>query len=115
MGYMNINSRKASEVAHKTNHSYIINDPEVQKFLKDCENIPREVDPNDLKQSAYILDFEALSKNPISNIIAVDGGYTEVDIQKTFPSSRMAYFQFRGPLVRPGAFGAPGGKAVPFS
>ncbi len=94
MGYMNINSRKASEVAHKTNHSYIINDPEVQKFLKDCENIPREVDPNDLKQSAYILDFEALSKNPISNIIAVDGGYTEVDIQKTFPSSRMAYFQF---------------------
>lgn len=91
---MNINSRKASEVAHKTNHSYVINDPEVRQFLEDCENIPKEVNPDDLKDSKYVLDFEELSHNPITNIIAVDGGYTEVDVQKTFPSSKMAYFQF---------------------
>ena len=41
--------------------------------------------------------FEALNPdidNPIKYILAVDGGYTTVEVKKNFPSAQFAFFQF---------------------
>lgn len=91
---MKMNSRRALEVASKTNHTHIINDPEVAKFLKDCEDIPRDVGVSDFDDKAILCELEELQENPIKSIIAVDGGYNEVEVNKRFPASRLAYFQF---------------------
>ncbi len=94
MGYMKQGSKKALELASKINHSHIINDPEVAYFLKNCEDIPREIGENDFKEKGIVVDVKEPLDNPIKYIVAVDGGYSEIEVNKRFPASRLAYFQF---------------------
>lgn len=94
MGYMKQGSKKALELASKINHSHIINDPEVAYFLKNCEDIPREIGENDFKEKGIVVNVKEPSDNPIKYIVAVDGGYSEIEVNKRFPASRLAYFQF---------------------
>lgn len=94
MGYMKLNSRRALEAASKINHSHIINDPDVAYFLNNCEDIPREVSENDFAEKSVVIELEEPERNPIKHIIAVDGGYNEIEVNKRFPASRLAYFQF---------------------
>ena len=84
---------RPNEYANKSNHSYIINDEEVRTFLEDCE-LPKGYDEIDLENDDTVIDFEEPEKNPIKHIITVDGGYTPVEVKKTFPSSQIAFFQF---------------------
>lgn len=84
---------RPAEYAHKANHSFIINDDEVKKFLEDCE-LPKDVDEIELDSDGILVDFEEPSPNPIKFVITVDGGYTEVAVKKSFPSSKLAFFQF---------------------
>src|SRR3989344_1142298 len=96
MSYSSAHGRRPNEYASKSSHSNIIQDPEVVDFLNKC-NLPKpseEVDvPNDL-----IIELPEMVSNPIKNIIAVDGGYTEVAVKKDFPSSTLTFFQF-GALI----------------
>lgn len=41
-----------------------------------------------------LLPFVPADLNPTRQIIAVDGGYTEVVVQPEFPSSTVCFFQF---------------------
>tara|TARA_R110000782_G_scaffold160861_3_gene252912 strand:- start:1619 stop:2926 length:1308 start_codon:yes stop_codon:yes gene_type:complete len=84
------------EMASKSSHGHIIRDPEVQKFLAQCE-LPKEIGEIELP-STLLFDFEAPTENPIKHIITIDGGYTEVAVRNQFPSSTMCFFQF-GALV----------------
>lgn len=92
MAYVSRTSRPA-EYANKSNHSSIINDEDVKKFLEDCE-LPKEASEIDFEKDGVVVDFEEPAKNPIKLVITVDGGYTEVEVKKTFPSSKIAFFQF---------------------
>jgi len=86
-------SHKPNEWAAKVNHSHLINDPFIKDFIDNCE-FPS--DASELQESDLTL-VDSLDKNipnPIKYILAVDGGYTTVQIKKGFPSSQIAFFQF---------------------
>lgn len=92
MSYGNGFSNKPFERASKTAHTNIINDVEVQSFLTKCKIPPYQDDVDDADMKIHML--EVPSNNPIKNIIAIDGGYTNVFVKEEFPSSTIAFFQF---------------------
>ncbi len=92
MSYNNKFTNKPFESASKTAHTNIINDKDVKDFLCNCHipSFDKEVSQLDLQN--YFL--EEIKDNPIKNIIAIDGGFTDVFVKKEFPSSTIAFFQF---------------------
>ena len=92
MSYGHDDSYKPFERASKTAHTNIINDAEVKSFLSKCRIPPYQNDIDDADIKMHML--EEPSRNPIKNIITIDGGYTNVFIKKEYPSSTIAFFQF---------------------
>ncbi len=92
MSYGNDYSNKPFERASKTSHTNIINDTEVQSFLSKCKIPPYHEEIDDKDIALHVLG--ELDKNPIKNIITIDGGYTNVFVKEDFPSSTIAFFQF---------------------
>ncbi|HAE4962941.1 TPA_asm: NurA domain-containing protein [Salmonella enterica subsp. salamae serovar 18:z10:z6] len=86
-------SNKPNEWAAKINHTHLINDKFIQDFLSQC-NLPKNRSEIDKKDLEYISSLVTTDKNPIKFILAVDGGYTNVDVQKNFPSAQFSFFQF---------------------
>lgn len=91
MGYVNKGS-KPFEFASKSSHTYIINDIEISTFLKKCD-LPKSSDQV-LFNENLLFDIEEIEQNPIKNVIAIDGGATDVPVKKAFPSSTVSFFQF---------------------
>ncbi|MDX2008160.1 MAG: DNA double-strand break repair nuclease NurA [Meiothermus sp.] len=92
MAYRSKTGRRPDEAASKSSHSYVINDPVVQKFLGQCKT-PKRAEEIQLDKLTLHVPLE-ISEAPITHIVAVDGGYTEVTVQAEFPSATMAFFQF---------------------
>ncbi len=92
MGYMNRNSRRPDEWASKSAHSNIIKDPAVVRFLDKC-NLPKKASDVSFPSDQLIM-YSPVSPQPITHIIAIDGGYSEVPVQLEFPSATIAFFQF---------------------
>ena len=86
-------SHKPSEWAAKVNHTHIIKDPFIKNFISTCQ-FPKDLSEIDESDKETIYDFDESIKNPIKYILAVDGGYTNVEVKKSFPSSQIAFFQF---------------------
>jgi hypothetical protein len=96
MGYSSRHGRRPDENASKSSHSHVINDSEVQHFLAGC-NLPKKA--KDISLSGYeYLQHTRPAENPIRHVIAIDGGYNLVTIDKDFPSSEICFFQF-GALI----------------
>src|SRR5580698_76576 len=89
MGYSSRTGKRPAEYASKSAHSHVINDASVQAFLEKCR-LPNKADEIDCN----FLDFEPDKNNPITHVIAIDGGYTEVAVRKEFPSATFCFFQF---------------------
>lgn len=79
------------EMASKSAHSHVINDPAVKAFLQDCR-LPLDVEQMALSQDVLLKVEDR--HNPITHVIAIDGGTTEVPVKKSFPSSTITFFQF---------------------
>lgn len=89
---MNRNSRRANEWASKSAHSNIIKDPVVVAFLDTCD-LPKTASQVSLPKSRLI-EYKPVEKQPITHIIAIDGGYSEIAVRSEFPSATIAFFQF---------------------
>lgn len=96
MGYTSKHGRRPNEYASKSAHSHIINDQSLQEFLNQC-NLPKLADEVAISD-CHNLFYEPVVKNPIRNIIAIDGGYSEIAVQTGFPSSTVCFFQI-GALI----------------
>lgn len=92
MSYNNKYSNKPFESASKTGHTSIINDKDVKSFLSNCHIPSYDKDVSQQDMQRYFLNN--IQNNPIKNIIAIDGGFTDVFVRKEFPSSTIAFFQF---------------------
>lgn len=92
MSYGNEHSYKPFERASKTAHTSIINDEVVKDFISNCHIPPfnDEFDPKDL----IFTEIPNIENNPIKTIITIDGGYTDVVVKESYPSSTFAFFQF---------------------
>jgi hypothetical protein len=96
MGYTSRHGRRPSEYASKSAHGHVIQDAAVQSFLAQC-SMPKRA--GEVKLSNHVtVAFEPAADNPIRHVIAIDGGYSEVAVQKEFPSATVCFFQF-GALV----------------
>lgn len=96
MSYSSKDGRRPNEYASKSSHGYIIRDPEVVEFLDKC-NLPKAAEDVDVPTNLQFI-LEPVQNNPIKNIVAVDGGRSEVFVKKDFPSSTLTFFQF-GALI----------------
>jgi len=96
MGYVGKRGRRPDEYASKSSHGYIIKDSYVEDFLHSC-NLPKYADEVNVFEHE-VVKLEEIKENPIKNIIAIDGGYTEVSVRKEFPSAKICFFQF-GALI----------------
>jgi hypothetical protein len=91
MGYASRHGKRPMELASKSAHSHVINDPEVKKYLEGCR-LPQSVE--DIKLDEDVLHKVEDRPNPITHVIAIDGGTTEVPVKQSFPSSTVTFFQF---------------------
>jgi hypothetical protein len=91
MGYASRHGKRPMELASKSAHSHVINDPEVKKYLEGCR-LPQSVE--DIKLDDDVLHKVEDKPNPITHVIAIDGGTTEVPVKQSFPSSTVTFFQF---------------------
>ncbi|HAT8622155.1 TPA: NurA domain-containing protein [Legionella pneumophila subsp. pneumophila] len=79
------------ERASKSSHSYVINDANVQEFLKQCI-LPVASDEMDLSK-VTIQNLVQQDIENVKHVIAFDGGYSDVIIRKEFPSATFAFLQ----------------------
>ena len=91
-------SHKPNEWAAKINHTHIINDPFVKNFISQC-SFPEELTEIEEWDAHRFKILDHNTVNCIRHIIAVDGGYTTVEVRKNFPSSQFAFFQFGSVLL----------------
>ena len=91
-------SSKPNEWAAKINHTHIINDPFIKNFIGGC-SLPKDSD-NIIKEDIHSSELNTQIDNPIEYILAVDGGYTTVEVKNNFPSAQFAFFQFGAVLFR---------------
>lgn len=91
MGYSSKNNRRPFEKASKASHHYIINDPQVKAVMARIREIPKL---DNLSIEPLLKDFEICANNPLEAIIAIDGSYTEVVLNKDFPSRTIHFLQF---------------------
>lgn len=92
MSYTNRRGNRPATALSKTSHSHIINDEIVDQYLDQC-SFPKTEDEVDLLDH-NVIDFNALNISKIKNVIAFDGGYSDVVVRKEFPSSKISFFQF---------------------
>lgn len=96
MPYQSKKGKRPMEYASKAAHSHVVNDPEVAQFLQRC-NLPPQADDVGIQKS-QVLSHVLAGSNPISHVIAIDGGYTTVPVRAQFPSATITFFQI-GALV----------------
>lgn len=94
MGYSQAKGRRPFERASKIAHTEVLNNPVVQEFVKGC-GLPDVPDRADLLAS---LQEIPRGTGRVKNVVAVDGGMTEVPVRKEFPSASIAFMTF-GPLL----------------
>ncbi len=90
MGYSK-NGPKPFERASKASHHHIINDPKVQNALERLW-IPPLMKGESIEDMIHTFTPQKIS--PITDIVAIDGGYTETAVRKDFPSAIIHFFQF---------------------
>jgi hypothetical protein len=95
MAYGSIKGRKPIERASKIAHGEIINNPTVKSYLEGC-SIPRAAETKHVESLATAVPPPV--DQPISTIIAIDGGYTEAPVRREFPSAAITFFTL-GPLL----------------
>lgn len=98
MGYVSRYGKRPQEPASKSAHTFVIYDESVKTFLSNCK-LPKAEDQI-LIDPKYLYTVKDPDKDEIKVIIAVDGGYSEVPVNKSFPSSTISFFQFGALLLR---------------
>lgn len=92
MGYSSSKGKRPMEYASKASHGYLIKDKAVQEYLEHC-NLPKKSSEVTINPD-LLIDVDRNIENSLKYIIAVDGGLSEVSVQKEFPSAKIAFFQF---------------------
>ena len=93
MAYSNPSGRRPFELASKSSHSHVINDPNVASLLRSCW-IPPDAEEINLENAKLVDQDKSLDETGIRSIICIDGGYTEAVVRARYPSVRVCFFQF---------------------
>src|SRR6267378_6923476 len=94
MGYGQASGRRPMERASKIAHTEVLNNPVVQQFVNGC-TLPAAPGAPDLESRLQALPA---GDGRVKNVIAIDGGMTEVAVRREFPSASIVFMTF-GPLL----------------
>lgn len=97
MSYSSKYGKRASIKGGGASHSHIVNDQHVIEFIGKCA-YPKDKTEISL-DPALVVDVNYPENNPIDYIVAADGEYKTIPVKKTFPSSKISFFQFGNILI----------------
>ena len=82
-----------NEFADKTSHIDIVQNPDVEEFLKKCHK--REyIDGEELSSAGTLFGVPVDSNyHKPENIISIDGSYYESSVQQRFPSKKVGFIK----------------------
>lgn len=88
------------EFAHKSSHSDIIKNPDVDEFLSQCEYLTEPSDEEGKAIGARFVDLPPLTAVSFPQcIISMDGSLHESDISKRLPSTKIGYVKIGSILI----------------
>lgn len=81
------------EWASKSQHTHIIKDDAVIEILRRCKFPSNQEDSiSDIRKN--VINIKSGFFSNIHQIVTIDGGYTEIEVKKGYPSSKISFFQF---------------------
>ncbi|AZQ09207.1 NurA domain-containing protein [Shewanella khirikhana] len=97
MAYSSGKGYKPFESASKSAHSQLINDPKMKSLLENCR-LP--IKKNDIELQSIEHHLIRGGSTGIDQIVVIDGGYTDVEVDKGYPSSNVCFFQFGAMMLK---------------
>lgn len=102
------------EFANKASHMDIVKNPDVEKFLENCQYLR---DPSDEELKAIVDLFltvgEIKEDHLPQYLVATDGSFYEASLNTRFPSTKVAYLKFGTILIKLSEYRALNHKATP--
>src|SRR5690554_1939366 len=89
-----------NELADKTSHVDIVNNPDVIKFLNNCSYMKKPFEHEILflkNKFSQVLNDASILPN---NIISIDGSSYEANIRKEIPCTRIGYVKIGNLLIK---------------
>lgn len=82
-----------NELADKTSHNDIVQNPDVEEFLKKCHKID-DIDGEELSSAGQWFEAPIDCKfHKPDNIISIDGSFYESSVQQKFPSKKVGFIK----------------------
>ena len=82
-----------NEHADKTSHIDIVQNPDVEEFLKKCHKI-EEFDGEDISSAGHLFSAPVNNNyNKPDNIISIDGSFYEASRKKEYPSQKIGFIK----------------------
>lgn len=82
-----------NELADKTSHNDIVQNPDVEEFLKKCHKID-DIEGEELSSAGQWFDVPIDSGyHKPDNIISIDGSFYESSVQQKFPSKKVGFIK----------------------
>lgn len=86
--------------ADKTTHFEIVNNPDIQLFLKDCKYFSEPTGEEAIEVASMFLKTDIQHEALPNNIIAIDGSSYESSIDSKLPFTRVGYVKIGNILIR---------------
>lgn len=94
------------EFASKASHYDIVKNPDVARFLKDCDYLKEPSDGEAKSLAAHFVEPPPFSGTMPDRIIATDGSYHESSLNDRLPHTRVGYVKVGCVLIEMSQFGA---------
>jgi len=93
-----------NELADKSSHSDIVNNPDVKTFLNECKYMIAPLDDGSDAIRNMFLNVEDTLLHLPDNIISIDGTNYEAYVRKDIPSTRVGYVKVGNLLIKRNMF-----------
>lgn len=87
------------EYADKTSHFDIVNNPEVIKFIQECDFMIEPSKDEGEKMNDLFIDVPHNNDTLPEKIIAIDGSYYEASVKNRIPSTKVGYVKIGSLLI----------------
>lgn len=87
------------EHADKTSHFDIVNNPEVVKFIHECDFMMEPSEEEGEKINGLFIDVPETDEALPEKVIAIDGSYYEASVQNRIPSTKIGYVKIGSLLI----------------
>ncbi|MEN2775573.1 DNA double-strand break repair nuclease NurA [Acetivibrio clariflavus] len=92
------------EYADKTSHFDIVNNPEIAKFIQECDFMTEPSGDEGERMNELFVNIPQSDEVLPEKIIAIDGSYYEASVQNRIPSTKVGYVKIGSLLIDRGQY-----------